>query len=49
MIVTVTANPSLDRLVVLGGPLQRGAVHRAAGAAALVAALAAGLGGRATG
>ncbi|MFD9826086.1 1-phosphofructokinase family hexose kinase [Tsukamurella tyrosinosolvens] len=34
MIVTVTANPSLDRLVVLGGPLQRGAVHRAAGAAA---------------
>ncbi|CAM3849009.1 1-phosphofructokinase family hexose kinase [Tsukamurella ocularis] len=34
MIVTVTANPSLDRLVVLGGPLRRGAVHRAAAAAA---------------
>ncbi|TWS17884.1 1-phosphofructokinase family hexose kinase [Tsukamurella asaccharolytica] len=34
MIVTVTANPSLDRLVALGGPLRRGAVHRAEGAAA---------------
>ncbi|MCS3781530.1 1-phosphofructokinase [Tsukamurella ocularis] len=29
----MTANPSLDRLVVLGGPLRRGAVHRAEGAA----------------
>lgn len=34
MIVTVTANPSLDRLISLGGALQRGAVHRATGAAA---------------
>ncbi|MET9327312.1 1-phosphofructokinase family hexose kinase [Tsukamurella sp. NPDC003166] len=34
MIVTVTANPSLDRLVALGAPLQRGAVQRAQGAAA---------------
>ncbi|NMD57945.1 MULTISPECIES: 1-phosphofructokinase family hexose kinase [Tsukamurella] len=34
MIVTVTANPSLDRLVALGAPLRRGAVHRAVGAAA---------------
>ena len=34
MIVTVTVNPSLDRLVALGGPLQRGAVQRAVGAAA---------------
>ncbi len=34
MIVTVTANPSLDRLVALGGPLERGAVLRATGAAA---------------
>ncbi|ADG76839.1 1-phosphofructokinase OS=Tsukamurella paurometabola (strain ATCC 8368 / DSM / CCUG 35730 / CIP 100753 / JCM 10117 / KCTC 9821 / NBRC 16120 / NCIMB 702349/ NCTC 13040) OX=521096 GN=Tpau_0185 PE=3 SV=1 [Tsukamurella paurometabola] len=29
MIVTVTANPSLDRLIALGAPLRRGAVHRA--------------------
>ncbi|MDP0399959.1 1-phosphofructokinase family hexose kinase [Tsukamurella strandjordii] len=29
MIVTVTANPSLDRLVALGAPLERGAVQRA--------------------
>lgn len=34
MIVTVTANPSLDRLVALGGRLERGAVQRADGAAA---------------
>lgn len=34
MIVTVTANPSLDRLVALDAPLRRGAVHRAVGAAA---------------
>ncbi|TWS22474.1 hexose kinase [Tsukamurella sputi] len=34
MIVTVTVNPSLDRLVALGGPLHRGAVQRAVGAAA---------------
>lgn len=34
MIVTVTANPSLDRLIALGGPLERGAVQRAEGAAA---------------
>ncbi|MGZ8179862.1 1-phosphofructokinase family hexose kinase [Williamsia sp. SKLECPSW1] len=31
MIVTVTANPSLDRTVVLPGPLERGAVARALG------------------
>lgn len=30
MIVTLTANPSLDRTVALTGPLVRGAVHRAA-------------------
>ncbi len=29
MIVTLTANPSLDRTVILGGPLERGAVQRA--------------------
>lgn len=29
MIVTLTANPSIDRTVALGEPLQRGAVHRA--------------------
>ncbi|MBS4099870.1 1-phosphofructokinase family hexose kinase [Tsukamurella paurometabola] len=34
MIVTVTANPSLDRLVALGDTLRRGAVHRAAAVAA---------------
>ncbi|WP_019201304.1 1-phosphofructokinase family hexose kinase [Tsukamurella sp. 1534] len=34
MIVTVTANPSLDRLVALGGPLRRGAVQRAQDATA---------------
>ena len=28
MIVTVTANPSMDRTVTLAGELQRGAVHR---------------------
>ena len=28
MIVTLTPNPSIDRTVALGGPLQRGAVHR---------------------
>ncbi|GAA2050109.1 1-phosphofructokinase family hexose kinase [Williamsia deligens] len=32
MIVTVTANPSLDRTIVLPGPLDRGAVVRAIGA-----------------
>ncbi len=31
MIVTVTANPSLDRTVVLPGPLERGSVARALG------------------
>ncbi|WP_068162242.1 1-phosphofructokinase family hexose kinase [Rhodococcus phenolicus] len=30
MIVTLTANPSLDRTVTLSGPLVRGAVHRTA-------------------
>ncbi|MDF0531520.1 1-phosphofructokinase family hexose kinase [Tsukamurella sp. 8F] len=34
MIVTVTANPSLDRTVVLGTPLERGAVLRATEATA---------------
>ncbi|GAA4386227.1 1-phosphofructokinase family hexose kinase [Tsukamurella soli] len=34
MIVTVTANPSLDRTVTLDGPLTRGAVLRAVGATA---------------
>ncbi|BDD80501.1 1-phosphofructokinase [Tsukamurella pulmonis] len=34
MIVTLTVNPSLDRLVTLGGPLRRGAVQRAGGTAA---------------
>jgi 1-phosphofructokinase len=29
MIVTLTANPSLDRTVILSGPLERGAVQRA--------------------
>lgn len=29
MIVTLTANPSLDRTIELGGPLARGEVHRA--------------------
>lgn len=32
MIVTLTANPSLDRLVALAGPLERGAVLRSAAA-----------------
>lgn len=32
MIVTLTANPSLDRTIELGGPLQRGAVQRATAA-----------------
>ncbi|MEE2056366.1 1-phosphofructokinase [Rhodococcus artemisiae] len=32
MIVTLTANPSLDRTVDLDGPLRRGTVHRATGA-----------------
>ena len=27
MILTLTANPSLDRTVALAGPLERGAVH----------------------
>lgn len=31
MIVTLTPNPSIDRTVVLAGPLQRGAVQRAEG------------------
>jgi len=30
MILTVTANPSIDRTIELAGPLQRGEVHRAA-------------------
>ncbi|MFZ2528438.1 MAG: PfkB family carbohydrate kinase, partial [Rhodococcus sp. (in: high G+C Gram-positive bacteria)] len=30
MIVTLTANPSLDRTITLPGPLDRGAVHRTA-------------------
>lgn len=34
MIVTVTANPSVDRLIELGAPLQRGAVQRAEAATA---------------
>ena len=32
MIVTLTANPSIDRTINLTGPLQRGAVHRASAA-----------------
>lgn len=34
MIVTLTANPSVDRTVTLTGPLRRGQVHRAAGVTA---------------
>ncbi|MEV6058823.1 1-phosphofructokinase family hexose kinase [Nocardia asteroides] len=34
MIVTLTANPSVDRTITLTGPLRRGQVHRAAGATA---------------
>lgn len=38
MILTLTLNPSIDRTVELGSPLQRGDVQRAAGAASAVAA-----------
>lgn len=32
MIITLTANPSLDRTIELGAPLAHGAVQRAVGA-----------------
>ena len=32
MIITLTANPSLDRTIELGAPLAHGAVQRATGA-----------------
>ncbi|MGN6781547.1 MAG: 1-phosphofructokinase family hexose kinase [Marmoricola sp.] len=37
MIVTLTPNPSVDRTVILGGPLVPGAVHRVAGTGAQAA------------